>query len=104
MIDSFRELQDISSHYWPMIFIGGTLIVHPFYLLGMRVQCSPFSPSPRQNSNTVNCFNYVLKTQGLSGFYKGYAPSLLLYTLMIYPELRDAASYSWDCAKDYIHK
>lgn len=54
---------------WPLIFLGGTLLAHPLFLIGMRVQCSPFSPNPKRYSNMWSCINHILSTKGKMGFY-----------------------------------
>ena len=33
----------LTQYVWPMVYFAGTLIVHPFMLLGMRVQCGHFA-------------------------------------------------------------
>ena len=38
-----NEEEYLTSYAWPFIFSIGTLFVHPFFLIGMRVQCSHFA-------------------------------------------------------------
>lgn len=30
------------NQIWPFVFLAGTLIAHPFYLIGLRTQAAPF--------------------------------------------------------------
>lgn len=62
-MNAFRSSDNILTHYiWPVYFALGCTIVHPFYLIGMRVQCAPFSPAAKANGNMFDCFQYVMKT------------------------------------------
>jgi hypothetical protein len=36
-----------------------------------------------------------MKSDGVGGFYKGFGPSVLLYSLMSYPEIRESAIFSY---------
>lgn len=38
LMDWFKDSETPwTNHIWPLIFVGGSMIVHPFMLLGMRV-------------------------------------------------------------------
>ena len=36
------------------------------------------------------CINHIFKTQGIRGFYQGFCPSFLLYSIICHKSLRDA--------------
>lgn len=103
MKDMFRSPDNLLTHYlWPFAFGLGCLVVHPFFVLGMRVQCAPFAPAAKYNNNVVNCFNYVLKTQGKIGFYRGFFPSLFLYGLISFPDIKDSTKDTIRATKAYL--
>ena len=82
--------QPWTNHIWPFVFVAGTLLVHPFMLLGMRVQCSTSSKTDKVRyltRNTISCAQYIKKTAGISGFYKGFFPSLIIYSLLSHESL-----------------
>ena len=92
VMNVFRSDDNILTHYlWPFMFVLGCGIVHPFFLLGMRVQCSHFSTAPLANSNTISCSQHIMRTQGRMGFYRGFAPSLLMDALISHEYIFESA-------------
>ncbi|TNV76908.1 hypothetical protein FGO68_gene10655 [Halteria grandinella] len=66
-------------------FMAGIIISHPFYLLATRVMNAPLYRQGRDNRafrNTITAFLYTWKTQGVSGFYRGFAPTLMFNCIL----------------------
>ena len=80
-----------SYHMWPLIFLGGCLLAHPFMLLGMRVQCGVIlNNTKRQHyKNMFTTASYLKRKQGLRGFYQGFAPAFLVYSASSYYSLKE---------------
>ena len=75
------------------VFLAGTLLVHPFMLLGIRVQCSTPSKTGKVSYLThdmISCARYIRKTAGIRGFYQGFFPSLIMYFLLSHESLRNS--------------
>ena len=94
LMDWFKD-SDVAwtNHLWPFIFVGGSMLVHPFMLIGMRVQCSTFAKTEKLKyltGNTMSCAHYINKTAGVRGFYQGFLPSLFIYSLLSYEPLAEA--------------
>jgi hypothetical protein len=50
LIPSIGKDDNLLSHaVWPFFYSFGLLTVHPWFVLGMRAQCSPMSMNPRQS-------------------------------------------------------
>ena len=99
----FRSEDNILTHYlWPLMFVLGNCIVHPFFVLGMRVQCSHFSTAPLANSNTISCSQHIMRTQGRLGFYRGFAPSLLMYAMLSHEYILESAQDTYSVTMKYL--
>lgn len=75
---------------WPFVFMAGCLSVHPLMLIGMRVQCAHFAKTPKLRAayhNSYSTFKHIMRTEGIRGFYAGFGPALLAYTLMAYQQI-----------------
>ena len=90
----FRDEEKYQTSYaWPFIYALGTLLVHPFFLVGMRVQCAHFARTASLQiayKNSASAIRHIGSTYGLRGFYKGFGPSFVLYCLMGYRDIKEA--------------
>ena len=90
----FRTPELSYSHYlWPFVFLGGTLIAHPFMVIGMRVMYGPLNRTAtlrKANQNLFYASAYIQRTKGLKGFYAGFAPGLLIYMALSYDSIKRA--------------
>ena len=80
----------ISNYVWPFIYLGGTMLVHPFMLIGMRVQCGHFAKTEKLRfmyANMFSCAHHIRSSQGIRGFYTGFVPAFFIYSLMSYEAL-----------------
>ena len=107
MLHTFRNPDNHLSHFiWPLIFFAGTLLVHPFMLIGMRVQCAHFAKTEKLRfmyNNMFSCAHHIRTTQGIRGFYAGFTPAFLIYAVMSYESLYDAYLDSKRIAKIYYN-
>jgi hypothetical protein len=66
MMHMFRNPEYLNTHYiWPFLYVAGTLLVHPFMLLGMRVQCGHFAKTEKLRfmySNMFSCAHHIRVT------------------------------------------
>ena len=90
----FRDEEKYETAYaWPFVYAFGTLLVHPFFLLGMRVQCAHFARTAKLQiayKNTASAIRHIGSNYGIRGFYKGFGPSCVLYCLIGYRDIKEA--------------
>ena len=102
-MNAFASDKNILTHYiWPFFFVFGCGLVHPMFVLGMRVQCAPFSVNPKATDNMFDCFNHIMKTQGKKGFYRGLMPSTLIYALCSYSDVSFAFQRTRSATRRYL--
>ena len=85
----FRTEKNFYSNFiWPFLFSAAMLLVHPFFLIGIRVQCADFHwrgvSSQKPYKYSITAAQHIMKTQGIRGFYKGFGPSFILYCILSY--------------------
>ena len=86
----------------PLVFVMGTLMAHPFFLLSMRVQCGHFANTLKLREAYRNMFNavsYITRTKGMKGYYEGYFASLAIYMLMSFTTIRTCIKMNY---KNYL--
>ena len=59
-----------------------SLVAHPLYMIGLRVQCNTFGLNQTQNKNSLRALLHVKDVAGLRGLYQGYWPAFVAYSLM----------------------
>ena len=78
---------------WPFVFLFGTLMAHPYMVIGMNVMYGPLNKTPVLREAHRDMFlsgRYIYRTKGIKGFYPGFAPSLLIYMVIYYDEIKNA--------------
>lgn len=66
---------------------------HPWFVITARVQFAPFCKI-KANNNTIDCAINLVRKEGMRGLYRGFAPSLIIYCLIGYPELKRGLDFS----------
>ena len=74
-------------------FLGFTLLAHPFFVISINVQASMQHKHGMHHLNSINCYKNIRKTYGYKGFFRGYVPTLLIYSALSIPTLKDDFKY-----------
>ena len=82
------------AHLWLPVYLAMAALAHPWFVVSARVQFAPFCGN-KVNNNTVDCLINLIRKEGFRGLYRGFAPSLIAYCLIGFPELKRGFEYSW---------
>ena len=64
------------------------LLAHPFFMVAIRIQCTPFCGQVSKKppySNSVQLVSHLFRTKGVFALYMGLVPSSVIYLLMMFP-------------------